>query len=74
MDKNQFLSLAAGILEVDADDISLDSDLDVIDWDSLANISFIAEVDSRLGKRINPEALNKCASLSDIFSLISTKD
>ncbi len=71
MDQNEFLVLAAEILEVGATEVSLDSSLDDIDWDSLANISFIAEIDSKLNKSVNPEQLNQCESLSDIYALIS---
>lgn len=71
MEQNDFLHLAAEILEVDTSDVSLESNLDDIDWDSLANISFIAEIDSRLSKSVNPESLNNCAKLGDIYSLVS---
>lgn len=71
MDQNEFLVLAAEILEVEESEVTLDSSLDDIDWDSLANISFIAEIDSKLNKLINPEELNKCESLSDVYTLIN---
>jgi acyl carrier protein len=71
LDQNQFLSVAAEICEVDVIDLTLGSNLDDIDWDSLANISFIAEVDSTLGKSVSPEKLNKCETLADVYALIS---
>lgn len=71
MNQNEFLVLAAEILEVEETEVTLQSSLDDLDWDSLANISFIAEIDSKLNKSINPEQLNKCESLSDIYALIS---
>jgi acyl carrier protein len=71
VDQSEFLVLAAEILEVEETEVTLDSSLDEIDWDSLANISFIAEIDSKLNRSVSPEELNKCASLSDIYALIS---
>lgn len=71
MEQNDFLNLAAEILETEVSDVSLDSNLDDLDWDSLANISFIAEIDSRLNKSVNPESLNNCVRLGDVFALIS---
>lgn len=71
LEQNDFLNLAAEILETEVSDVSLDSNLDDLDWDSLANISFIAEIDSRLNKSVNPESLNNCVRLGDVFALIS---
>lgn len=71
MEHDNFLHLAAEILETDVSEVSLDSNLDDLDWDSLANISFIAEVDSRLNRSINPESLNNCVSLGDVYALVS---
>jgi acyl carrier protein len=71
LEQQAFLALAADILELDESQVSLDSNLDDIDWDSLANISFIAEVDSLLNRSVSPEKLNKCETLANIFALIS---
>lgn len=69
MDEQTFLQLVADILEVDVADVSLSGDLDTLGWDSLSNISFIAEVDERVGVTIDPDALADAATVADLQTL-----
>lgn len=71
MDEKTFLQVVADILETDADQVALTSDLESLGWDSLSNISFIAEVDDRVGVTIDPDALAEASTVSDLFALAS---
>lgn len=71
MDEQTFLQLVADILETDVAEVALDSDLDALGWDSLSNISFIAEVDERVGVTIDPDALADAKSVADLRALAS---
>ncbi|MFJ4173864.1 acyl carrier protein [Microbacterium sp. NPDC089696] len=69
MDEKAFLELVAEILEVEVGEVSLTDDLDEIGWDSLANISFIAEVDERVGVTIEADELAKAKTVQDLRAL-----
>ena len=71
MDEQTFLQLVADILEVDASDVDLSGDLETLGWDSLSNISFIAEIDERVGVTIDPDALADAATVADLRTLAS---
>lgn len=71
MDDKELLALVEEILEVDPNTVSLDSTLDDLDWDSLANITFIAEVDTRLGVSVNADQLAKAETVQDLRGLIA---
>ena len=65
-----FLELVKEILELDDEEVSMESNLDDLDWDSLANISFITAVDERTGKVVSPGALKECSTVGDLHSLV----
>lgn len=69
MDETTFLQTVAGILEVEAEQVSMTSELDGLGWDSLSNISFIAEVDDRTGVTIDPDALAEAVTVADLYAL-----
>ena len=71
MDENALLKIVAEILEVDVDEVSLSDELDAIGWDSLSNISFIAEVDTVAGITIDADALAEAAKVSDLQALVN---
>jgi acyl carrier protein len=70
MDQQQFVSLVEEILEVDPGSLGLNDVLEELDWDSLANISLIAEIDSRVGKSLNAERLAACETVRDLYALL----
>jgi acyl carrier protein len=70
MEESDFISLVEEILEVAPGSVSMTDTLDDIEWDSLSNISFIAEVDARLGASINADQLSKAATVTDIYALV----
>lgn len=71
MDENTLLSVVAEILEVEPNEVSLSDDLETIGWDSLANISFIAEVDTQTGITIDADALAESATVADLLALVN---
>ena len=70
MEKIDFMQLVADTLEVDPGTIAVTDRLDEIDWDSLANISFIAEVDNRFGVSVDSEQLAKSLTIADLFDVL----
>ena len=69
MDEKVFLELVAEILEVDVADVKLTDELEAIEWDSLANISFIAEIDNAIGVEIDADDLSKAKTVADLHRL-----
>lgn len=69
MDEKAFLELVAEILEVDVADVSMTDELDAVGWDSLSNISFIAEVDGAVGVTIDADELASAKTVSDLHRL-----
>lgn len=67
----EFIQLAEKILEADEGTLSLSDLLDDVDWDSLADIAFMADADSKLGVTVNPENLKASKTLADVYALIS---
>jgi acyl carrier protein len=70
MDQKQFVSLVEEILEVDPGSLGMDDSLEELDWDSLANISLIAEIDRRAGKSLNAERLAACETVRGLYALL----
>lgn len=70
MEESDFISLVEEILEVAPGSVSMTDTLDDIEWDSLSNISFIAEIDARLGASINADQLSKAATVTDIYAIV----
>lgn len=68
MEKNSLLQLVAEILEVDA--VSETESLENQGWDSLANLSFIAEADMRAGIEIDADELADAQTVEDLFALV----
>lgn len=68
MEKESLLQLVAEILEVDA--VSETENLEHQGWDSLANLSFIAEADMRAGIEINADELADAQTVEDLFALV----
>lgn len=71
MDEKALLQLVAEILEVDADEVALTDDLEALGWDSLSNISFIAEVDSAASVTIEADALADATTVADLHALVA---
>lgn len=72
MNDERFLAVIAGILEVDPTEVTLADDLDASGWDSLSNISFIAEIDDALGVTLEADALADAKTVADLRALVPT--
>lgn len=71
MNQDELLAIVAEILEVEPGTVILTDQLEDIDWDSLANISFIAEVDTRLGATLDADELAKAVIVGDLLALVN---
>lgn len=69
MDEKALLELVAEILEIEVDEVALTDELDAVGWDSLANISFIAEVDEATGVTIDADELANAKTVADLHAL-----
>jgi len=59
------------ILEVDAGTVTFSDSLEDIDWDSLCNITFVAEVDTKTGATLDADKLAKAQTVGDLFNLLT---
>lgn len=71
METQQLLELVAGILEVDVNELSFEDSLEAKEWDSLSNLSFIAEVDELLGVQIDADELAGAETVADLQKLVT---
>ncbi len=67
----ELIALVEEILELGAGTVKLDDLLEDIEWDSLANITFIAEIDTKLNQSIEGDALNECKTVKDLGALVA---
>ncbi|MEZ9909387.1 acyl carrier protein [Vibrio sp. 10N.261.51.A3] len=65
---NQLLEIVAEILEID--DVSLDTELNEENWDSLAVVTFISEADNEFDTVVSPSQVNKATKVADLLELI----
>ena len=74
MTKLEFYAAIAEMLECEASRVSGASALkDLPNWDSLAVLSFVAMVDSRLGTTVKGTDLVKCQTVNDLMALLPGK-
>lgn len=65
------IALVAEILELPLEAVSADSDLEVLGWDSLSNLEFIAIVDSRYHGTIDAAELAAAETPADLGTLLA---
>ena len=70
MEQAEFIVLAEEILEVDLGTVNLTDVLEDIEWDSLANIGLIADIDTEFGVALGSERLAKAVTDADLHSLV----
>ena len=71
---NKFFADMSDILQVDVEILRSGKKLtEIVRWDSLSVISFIAQVDEEVGITVDPEAIDDCDTVSDLYELISRK-
>jgi acyl carrier protein len=69
--EDEFLQLFAEILEAE-EPVSLDAKLELFDeWDSIAILSLISDVDDKYSVIIRSDDLNKMQTVGDIWSFIN---
>ncbi|MBQ0269545.1 MULTISPECIES: acyl carrier protein [Providencia] len=66
--ENQLLNIIAEILEIDA--VSPETELNEENWDSLAVVTFISEVDSNFEQVLSPTSVNKASTVQDLLKLV----
>lgn len=71
MNEKEFVELIEKIVEAKPGTLSLSSKTVDIDWDSVAMLSFISEVDTRLGLELDLKRLVAAESVGDLFSLVT---
>lgn len=71
MDQPSLLQIIEDTLEVPAGTVSPEQKLSGLDWDSLANISFIAAIDSRFNVVVDAERLSRCETIQDLLTLVA---
>lgn len=59
----------ADIFEMDASEITADTSLSDLTWDSLAIVSTIALFDELYGREVSIDSLKNCATIGDIEAL-----
>lgn len=64
---NQILRLIEESMEADENTIALGQ---ILDWDSIAVITFMSLVNERLDKTISSDRLNKCETVDEVVELV----
>ncbi|MBX3094054.1 MAG: acyl carrier protein [Cryobacterium sp.] len=70
MDEESLLRMVEAIAEVAPGTVTLETELDALNWDSLANLGFISEVDSALDVTVSAEQLSKAATVADLGAVV----
>ena len=71
--KQEFYSLLEELFELDEGIIKGDEKLEDLPFDSLAVVSLISTVDSKLDIVLMPADLGKASSVSDLLAMVSSK-
>ncbi len=72
MNEATFLQLIASLLDLEDQELSLDSPLDSLGWDSLTNLSFISKVDELLGASVDADLLSNAVTVRDLFKFVTS--
>lgn len=69
-DESILLEMVAHILGHDVFAIDLSSCLEQIGWDSLSQLSFVAELDSKFGLSVDTVKLQEAVTIEDLFQAV----
>ena len=72
MDKQNFLSLLEKVVEAQPGSISMESELESVGWDSVGQLSLLAEIDRLPGVGIDMESMKKARYALDLFVSITS--
>lgn len=70
MEQKDLVGLIAKVLEADASSLTPESNLKELNWDSLADVMLIAELDDALGVTLSSDALKGAETVADIHALV----
>jgi len=73
---DNFFELIAEILEVDIDDISLETDFrkDIEDWDSMKGFAIICLIEDEYDRYIDVPTFLNCITLGDLYKKATNAD
>lgn len=69
--QQEFFDWVGPILNISGTSLNLDSTLESLNWDSLVNMTFIAEFDEKFGVELNVDKLFEAKTLGAIFELVT---
>lgn len=72
MSETEFIEWAEKLLNVTPGKVSLESELADIGWDSLINMTFIADFDNKFSKEVDADVLFGANTLRDIYHLVNS--
>lgn len=70
MSERDFISWVEAMLNLRPGTASLDATLESVNWDSLINMTFIAEFDERFKAELDADRLFEAKTLADVFNLV----
>lgn len=69
-DKNaKILEIVCDVTELD--DLTLESSLEIEEWDSLAIVSFLSEVDTNFEQVLSPTDVKDAKTVADLVALVA---
>ncbi|WP_299807108.1 acyl carrier protein [uncultured Shewanella sp.] len=68
--QEQVLEIIAEILELETEEVTLQTELDDENWDSLAVVTFISEIDSNFDQIVSPSEVTDVKNVSDLINLV----
>ncbi|GIU32411.1 acyl carrier protein [Shewanella sp. MBTL60-007] len=68
--ENKLLEIIAEILEVEVNEVTLETQLDEDSWDSLAVVTFISEVDSNFDVVVSPSSVGGAETVKQLIDLV----
>ncbi|MHC4261593.1 MAG: acyl carrier protein [Planctomycetota bacterium] len=72
MDLDKFVRALEGVLQIDANTLSPESQLEGLEsWDSMGVLEFQALADEDLGVQVEPTAIEACKTVTDLWNLVS---
>jgi acyl carrier protein len=70
-EKSKFINLLEGVLELDKGELKGGENLDdLIDWDSLSIMGFIAMADENYDVTISTDELANCENIEDLIDIV----
>ena len=70
MDKTEFLSKLADVLQIDVTEVTEDFALNADNWDSFAQLGTISAIDEMYGITVASNELKDCGTIGDLLALI----